>query len=78
MDEYDFIIQNISFKTSPLGIAGIWNLTGRNVFFFSATSSKILERIIDKIFQDHKMIRFSSEFEIVHKCSNLEQGIVKP
>jgi hypothetical protein len=72
IDEYDFIFQNLPFATSPIGISGIWSLQGRKAFFFSATSSKILERIVDKIFQDHYMLKFSSEFEIVNKCTNLE------
>jgi hypothetical protein len=50
MDEYDFIFQNYPFATSPTGVSGLWSLLGRKVFFFSATSNKILERIVDKIF----------------------------
>lgn len=53
-------------------------MNNREVYLFTATSNKALEKIVYKVLGLYQVMKFKSEFELVHKCSNLEQGIIKP
>ena len=43
---------------------------------FSATSNKGLERIIGDILGDYAVLKFKSEYEMIHKISNVASGSI--
>jgi hypothetical protein len=44
---------------------------------FSATTSKGLERIVCDILGDCSIVKFKSEYEMIHKVSTVSNGIIK-
>ncbi len=44
---------------------------------FSAITSKGLERIVCDILGDCSIIKFKSEYEMIHKVSSVSSGIIK-
>ena len=50
VDEYDNVVVNNPFTVNLQGITGLWTMTNRKVFLFSATSNAGLEKIIFKVF----------------------------
>ena len=50
VDEYDEVVESSPFFSLGSSITGLWALENRELFFFTATSSRMLERIIGKIF----------------------------
>jgi hypothetical protein len=43
---------------------------------FSATSNKGLERIIGDILGDYALLKFKSEYEMIHKVSSFASGTI--
>ena len=78
VDEYDYVVVNNPFTVNLQGITGLWTMTNRKVFLFSATSNAGLEKIIFKVFGQPAILKFKSEYEVFHNCSNVNQGVIKP
>ena len=53
VDEFDeFVSENpYDIKLNPLELRGIWNMKGKKVFGFTATSSAAIEKITQRIFK---------------------------
>ena len=71
VNEHDTVIKNDSFRATTLGIQGLWMLENRTTFFFSATSSVDVERIINSSLKTPKVLSFKSEYEMVHNISSV-------
>jgi hypothetical protein len=52
-------------------------LTGRKVVLFSATHSKSVERILLGIFGDISLLKFSSEYELLHRASSVSGSVIR-
>lgn len=57
-----YIVQLASIK-------GLWQLRGKKVFAFSATSSMSHERMVNNVVTTPKILKFRSEYELVHGVS---------
>jgi hypothetical protein len=49
IDEYDEIIGKYPYSISNEAITGIWVFKDKNVFAFSATTSRSIERLVFKV-----------------------------
>ena len=78
VDEYDEVVESNPFFSLGSSITGLWTLDNRELFFFTATSSRMLERIIGKIIGSYHHLQLKSEFEFTQGCSSLGQGLIKP
>lgn len=58
IDEYDTIIDQYPYMLSTQGLHGIWQLKGRRVFAFSATTSIALERFINNCIDKPAPLKF--------------------
>jgi hypothetical protein len=69
LNEYDLIVSECSYEVRPKCIRGLWELKGRRVFAFSATSSKSHERLLNDCISEPKIMKFKNEYEMVRGTS---------
>lgn len=69
LDEYDLIVSKSSYFVQQVNILGLWQLRGKRVFAFSATSSASYERFVSNVIMQPKVLKFKSEYEYVHGTS---------
>ena len=50
-------------------IRGLWELKGRKVIAFSATSSVPYERFVNNCIDKPTVLKFKSEYELIHGVS---------
>jgi hypothetical protein len=77
LDEYDSIVQDYPYAFSNQSINGLWNLKGRKVIAFSATSTPSIERVITNNVTKPTVIKFLSEYEMVNGTSPIQDAIVE-
>ena len=66
------------FLITDNGISGIWMLKNRITFLCTATSSRGLEKILHQIVETPVVMKFPSEYELIHKVSPVEGATIKP
>ena len=76
LNEYDNIIQHNPYHIEKQGIKGIWQLKGKRVFAFSATSSISHERLINNCIVRPKVLKFKSEYELIHGTNPITDATV--
>lgn len=69
LDEYDAILQDYPYSVRHNSIRGLWELRGKQVFAFSATSSTSHERLLNNCINEPNILRFQSEYELVKGAS---------
>ena len=69
LNEYDLLLTSMPFSVAGDTINGLWQLRGKRVFAFSATSSIPIERMVGNCIAFPKIVRFKSEYEQVHGAS---------
>ena len=78
VDEYDEFYEKSPLYSLGTSVTSLWALANRELIFFTATSSRMLERIVGKIFGDYQHLQLQSEYKVTEGCSSVEQGIIKP
>ena len=63
LNEYDNILLGAPYLVQKQGVKGIWQLKGKKVFAFSATSSVSHERLVNNCVARPKILKFKSEYE---------------
>ena len=58
LDEYDSMIVDNPYAIRQSCLRGIWDLNGRKVFAFSATSSPSHERLLNAFIGQPKVLKF--------------------
>jgi hypothetical protein len=76
LNEYDTIIHGHSFAVRQQSIRGIWELRQKKVFAFSATSSPAHERILDSCIGAPTILKFKSEYEMMHDACPIVDPVV--
>lgn len=69
IDEYDSLIDAYPYMLINSAITGVWQLKGRKVFAFSATSSAMLERFVNNCIGTPAVMKFASEYEVKNGVS---------
>lgn len=69
IDEYDHIISKNLFGIYNETINGFWSFKAKNVYAFSATSSKSMERLVSKVVSLPQKLVFDSEYEFLNGVS---------
>ena len=69
LDEYDTIVEKSAYLVQQQGIRGLWQLRGKRVFAFSATSSISHERLLGSLLEPPTTVKLKSEYEMVHGVS---------
>ena len=69
LNEYDTIMNEEPYYVHKVGLNGLWNFKGRKVYAFSATSSPPYERLVNNCICTPKVLKFKSEYELVHGMS---------
>jgi len=69
LDEYDMIIQHYPYLIRDSNISGLWTLKDKKVIAFSASSSIIYEKFINNCINKPKVLKFKSQYELVHGIS---------
>lgn len=69
MDEYDAMIEQHPYSVRFNCIRGLWELRGKTVFAFSATSSPAHEKFLNSCINRPTILRFKSEYEMVKGSS---------
>lgn len=59
-----------------MGIKGLWALRGKKVIAFSATSSTSYERFMGNVVKQPVVVKFKSEYELVHHTSPIADPAV--
>ncbi len=77
LNEFDEVVVRSPFKACGGSIRGLWLLNNRKVFLFSATHSKSVEKILLGVFDDLSLLKFRSEFEIIHQTSSVAGSVVR-
>ncbi len=77
LDEYDSIVQDYPYAFTNQSINGLWNLKGRKVIAFSATSTPSIERVIANNVTKPTVIKFLSEYEMVNGTSPIQDAIIE-
>ena len=77
VNEFDELIFGSPFMATVTGIQGLWSLMNRRVIFFSATTHKCMERIIQDVLGSVVSFSFKSEYEIMNEVSSVTHGTVK-
>ena len=77
INEFDQLINEWSYHVYNNQLHGLWQLKGKKVFAFSATSSQSHERLIANCIEMPHMLKFLSEYEMVMGSSpNVDPGVV--
>ena len=74
MDEYDSILQSSPYLVMQQGMRGVWQLRGKKVFAFSATSSPSHERLVNNCIVKPKVLKFKSEFELANGSNPITEA----
>jgi hypothetical protein len=72
LNEYDTIIDKNPYAVYNQQLAGVWNFRDKHVIAFSATSSASYERFVANCIVKPKMLKFKSEYELVHGTSPIQ------
>ena len=78
LNEYDTIINEVPFHLHASGLSGLWRFKGRKVYAFTATSSPAYERLLNNCIGAPKVLKFKSEYEMVHGTSPVQEAIIRP
>ena len=76
LDEYDSILQSSPYLVMQQGMRGVWQLRGKKVFAFSATSSPSHERLVNNCIVKPKVLKFKSEFELANGSNPITEAAV--
>lgn len=77
LDEYDSIINQLPYAVTSNGLTGVWALKEKKVIAFSATSAPEVERVVSNCISMPKVLIFSSEYELIHGKSPIQDGKIK-
>ena len=66
INEYDHIVNQSPYFVQPQVINGLWQFRGHKVIAFTATSSVSYERLVHHCICPPTVLKFKSEFELVH------------
>ena len=69
LDEYDAMVAEQAYSVRHNCLRGLWELRGKIVFAFSATSSSSHERLLNSCINEPHVLRFKSEYEMVKGAS---------
>ncbi len=69
LNAYDVLISGQPYEVRPKCLRGLWDLRGKRVFAFSATSSPSHEILLNACIREPKVLAFKSEYEMVHGAS---------
>ena len=78
LNEYDTIVNEVPYSLHASGLNGLWKLKGRKVYAFSATTSPAYERLLNNCIGAPKVLKFKSEYEMVHGTSPVQEAIIRP
>ena len=78
LNEYDMIATDRPYSVQQQGIQGLWQLKGKQVFAFSATSSASYERLLTNCVARPTVLKFKSEYELVHGSSPIADATIVP
>ena len=78
INEYDVIINDTPMIVHSSSIKGLWSLREKQVVAFSATSSSSYERFVFNCIAPPTVLKFKSEFEMVHESSPIVDPLVVP
>ena len=78
LNEYDIIVNEVPYCIHSGGLSGLWKFKGRKVYAFSATSSPAYERLLNNCIGAPRVLKFKSEYEMVHGSSPVQEAIIKP
>lgn len=77
LDEYDQILSMLPYLIHGDAINGPWQFRGKNVYAFTATSSRPIERFVHKTVAPFDKLAFTSEYEFIHGIAPLQDGHIK-
>ena len=77
LNEYDQIINDSAYLPRQTGLKGLWELKGRKVFAFSATSSMAHERLLSNCVEQPQVVSFMSEYEQVKGASPIVDPVIR-
>ena len=77
LNEYDTIVNEVPYYLHASGLSGLWKFKGRNVYAFSATSSPSYERLLNNCIGAPRVLKFKSEYEMVHGTSPVQEAIIR-
>lgn len=78
LNEYDVIINECPFIVQSSSIRGLWSLREKKVIAFSATTSPSYERFVHNCIASPKVLKFKSEYEMVHGSSPIVDPVIIP
>ena len=78
LNEYDLIINQHPYHVQKSGAKGLWQLNGRRVIAFTATSSVHYERFVSNCITKPIVLKFKSEYELVHGASPVSDATIIP
>ena len=78
LNEYDSIVSDVPYCLHAGGLSGLWKFKGKKVYAFSATSSPAFERLLNNCIGAPRILRFKSEYEMVHGTSPVQEAIIRP
>ena len=78
LNEYDYLLASKPFSVAGDVINGLWQLRGKKVIAFSATSSTPVERMMGNCIAIPTVVRFKSEYEHVHGGSPITDPVIIP
>ena len=76
LNEYDLLINEHSYNEYEQGIKGLWQLKGRNVIAFTATSNTSYERFVNNCITKPTILKFKSEYEMVNGASPISDATI--
>ena len=69
LNEYDTIVNEVPYSLHASGLSGLWKFKGRKVYAFSATTSPAYEKLLNNCIGAPRVLKFKSEYEMVHGTS---------
>lgn len=76
IDEYDSIMADSPYTVFNGTLNGVWSLASKKAIAFSATSQPEIERLVSNCIIKPKLLRFKSEYEMVHGTSPIQDGVI--
>ena len=76
LNEYDLVINQHPYHVQKGVARGLWQLHGRKVIAFTATSSVHYERFVNNCIAKPLSLRFKSEYELAHGASPVSDAAV--
>jgi Type III restriction enzyme, res subunit len=77
LNEYDTIVNETPYCLHGIGLSGLWQFKNRRVFAFSATSSPPYERLVNNCIGMPTVLKFKSEYELVHGTSPIQEALIR-